>query len=355
MYGRIRGHEEGVDIGAGDQALSRSGKRIHPIPRNHIERDRVQTIVEDKYEKLKVQRGNNVTYIGLEIERIGNEFHVGMEKRINKVCEFYNITSEQKKPCRTNFTIRDEEAEYKGETTSKSKQVGKNCNTTEYRSIAMKNRFIASLVVPGVLFHCTYLASLQSSPTMQDYDDCLWLLQYIKSQISQRVIITSIGSNSPEIKVWVDASHKTYGTGRGHGGICIFIGDCKAAVYNKSNKIKPIVRSSADSEIIIMSSGILCGDYFRLFLEEIKFFGNVVYYEDNDACTSNSTQGTDDYLHKTKFMILHINTIKEYFSEPSNMARIERRSTDQMIADIHTKVLHGNRYQHHNNRLIGHY
>ena len=218
----------------------------------------------------------------------------------------------------------------------------------------MKLRYIAALVVVGVLFHCTYLASKQSSPTKLDYDDGIWLLQYMKSQISQRLIITAIG-NDPEIKVHCDASHNFYPDGKGHLGICIFIGMCKGAIYNRSNKLKPVTRSSCDSEILAMSSATLIGDFYRMFLEEITIWSYVVYYQDNNSGSNLMNRGIQENVTKKKYMTIHINDIYEYIDEKAHRARIERLDTSKMVSDIHTKPLKGKRYSEFNRMLLGHY
>jgi len=198
------------------------------------------------------------------------------------------------------------------------------------------------------------LATTQSSPTQRNWDDGLWLLRYINGRRGDRLVLTACGIN-PEIEVFCDASHNQYADGKGHSGISVFIGNCKAAVYNKSNKIKCTTASSTDAEIICMSSGVLIGDFFRLFLADFGNECSVVYFQDNDSSALLMRNGTRNYAGKKNYMVVHINSISEYLEEISNNARIVRMGTGNMIADIHTKNLRGEVYFEFNSRISGNY
>jgi len=135
------------------------------------------------------------------------------------------------------------------------------------------------------------------------------------------MIITPCGIN-PVIEVFCDASHNQYSDGKGHSGIVIFVGNCKAAVYNKSNKIKCTTTSSTDAEIMCMSSGVLIGDFFRMFLSGLGHDSEVIYFQDNDSSSCLMKQGTRDFTGKKSYMVVHINSISEYLEEISNNARM---------------------------------
>ena len=57
------------------------------FPPDGVERSRVLMLLETKYEKLKVEKGDQVTYVGIELtrDRTANVFLAGMKKRIEKV------------------------------------------------------------------------------------------------------------------------------------------------------------------------------------------------------------------------------------------------------------------------------
>ena len=313
------------------------------FPPDKVERNRVKNLLEHKYEALQIQDGKAVTYIGLEVNRESNCFHVSMKTRIQKICEKFGVASDEieRFPCRSGFA-------------SKEVDVSKKVNSTEFRSLVMGLRYISSMVIPGILFHTTYLATKQSAPTQQDWEDALWLLRYVNGIRDQKVVITACGKN-PILEVYCDASHNLYADGKGHFGIVVFIGNCKAAVYNKSTKIKCGTGSSTDSEIMGMSTGTLIGDFFRLFMMAFDQDCKVVYFQDNDSSTELMTNGTQDHAGKKSFMVLHINMIYEYLADIYNNACIRRMSTTNMIADIHTKNLRNPAYDGHNMKLTGNY
>ena len=266
--------------------------------------------------------------------------HLGMATRISKMADEFKRHGTKSFPCTDKLLSND------GNNTP--------INSTLYRSLVMTMRYVSSLVKPGTLFHTTYLASKQAHPVQKNMDDAYHLLEYFNQTKDEKVIITAMGSR-PILQVYSDASHGLYSDGKGQGGICVFIGECKAAIYNKSTKLPCTTTSSSDSEIVILSSGTLVGDFFMRFMLMFDVSCPIEYYEDNDSCSTLSQNGSTDYLHKKRYIINHINSIKEYLSDIDNNARIIRKATDEMTSDIHTKNLRGKRYHIHNAKITGNY
>ena len=121
------------------------------FPKDHVERDRVQNILENKYEAMKVQRGNNVVYVGLEVNRVGNHFEIGMNKRIEKLASKYNIKKGSKYPCTTTYMDNKNGQELYQDITG-------------YRSLVQSVKWISTCVKPELLFICSYLACSQTAP-----------------------------------------------------------------------------------------------------------------------------------------------------------------------------------------------
>ena len=125
--------------------------------RDGIERNRVVTILEKKYETLKKQSENKVVYIGIEIEYIPvkNEYHLGMKDRILKLCKEYNVSVPVHTPADTRtFMLKQDNS-------------NEECDVSEFRSLIAKIRYIVMRVFGEILFHVSWLSTKQRQELLQ--------------------------------------------------------------------------------------------------------------------------------------------------------------------------------------------
>jgi len=314
------------------------------MPTNGKERKRVIDILEKKYETLKKQDGDDVTYIGLELkrDRVRNTFEVRMTKKLQEMCKAWNVSTSVECPCKNVDVF-----------ISKAPDDSKPCNVTEFRSLVMSLRYIAMTVKPEILFHCSYLSTKQSAPTSKNLEEAMELLRYCYGSSDQPIIIKPMGE-SPDIHVYCDASFDIHKDSKSHTGKAIFIGNAGAAVHCSSNKQHCITRSSTDAEIVALEDATFLGAYFYDVLTELGVkVGTVYYHEDNESSIILVRTGTEEYDKKRKHCIRRINMMKEYFDDVDNHASVVSCGTLEMTADAFTKPLEGVLFNRHIGNVTG--
>ena len=121
------------------------------IPRDCIEYNRVKNILENEYEKMRVQEEVFVTYMGLEIERDweNKTFRTSTKRRVGKACTDLSISPSSKQiknPFRTHP---------KG--------------TQSYGDIKQYKSFVMTIFYMTSMYHAMLLATKQSCPFVLDW------------------------------------------------------------------------------------------------------------------------------------------------------------------------------------------
>ena len=316
------------------------------MPPDGVERSRVKGLLESKYEEMKEQRGERVTYIGMEIyqPKGSSRFHVNMSQRIKTMGADFGIVSPAK--------MRANPAKTAGSFMSPPSESHELLyDVKKYRSLVMTMQYI-SLVRPHLKFHVSWLASRQSSPTVVDWQKAVHLAEYMLSTADDVLTIKPSGENVV-IRVYTDASFDVHPDSRSHSGVCVFVGEAGCAVFASSNKQHCMTRSSTDAEIVAAEGGLFIGNYYRDVLEELGIDACVVQLQDNLSCISLVETGTRAYDKKERHMVRRINFLKEYVDRVSNRTSLTWCPTDEMTADALTKDLHAAPFEKHKRALLG--
>ena len=304
----------------------------------------MKKILEDKYEALKEQEGEKVTYIGMEITQREGRFYVCMASRIAQLEGDFGDLPRSKtppaNPARTqNFCVPDNEE-------CKMFQ-----DTKRYRSLVMTLAYIAN-VRPDIRFHVMYLATRQVTPTVNDWGRALHIAAYLKATQYDAMVVNAIGKDVV-VNVYTDAAYDVHVDSKSHSGVAVFVGEAGCCVYSSSNKQHCVTRSSTDAEIVACEVGALLGSYYRDVLQELNIRANVVQHQDNQSCITLCSKGTRCYDRKERHMVRRINFLKEYLDDMSHRASLLWCPTAEMTADILTKDLHGYAFALHKASLMG--
>ena len=313
------------------------------MPADGVERNRVKDIIEKNHGALQIQEGDMVTYIGVELTRdhVYNRFEVRQSKRIQKLCEKYNISKAAACPNQSSLLKED------------SSPLLNTKETSDYRSLVMSMRYVAMTSMPECLFICSYLATWQTCATHKNYNDAIHVLKYMYGRVDSAMYIYAIGSKDPIIRVYADAAFAIHKGSYSHGGIVIYIGGSRCAVYNSSSKIAAMVKSSTDAEIMEFESATYLGDYYKMVLEEIGYNPKVIYMQDNDAAATLVKNSCNAYDKKRRWVINAINSVYTHINDIG--ASVEACISSMMHADIHTKPLTGELFIYHRKMIRGDY
>jgi len=319
-------------------------------PKNSTVRDDTLAILERKYEKLKVQTGDKVKYIGLELHRNrdAHRFEVKMSDYLSKIGEVHHIDSEGV----SNIRNPASNARFSKPLSENDPKNYPFKDTLLYRSLVMSMQY-GTTVLPSVKYHVIHLATKQSNPTQSDYEAAVHVLKYMLKQKHKPVLIYACGEN-PDIYVYHDAAFDVYPDSISHSGISVFIGNAGAAIYSCSGKQKCMTQSSTAAEIVAGERAVTLGDYFMSIMRVMGHQCSVIYYGDNLSMICLVETGCRSYDRTSRHMIRKINFLHAYYQEPDNHAILLYCNTKDMIADIGTKDLHGSDFNMKEDILMGH-
>ncbi len=301
------------------------------MPRDGKERDRVKTILECVYSKLKVTREE---YIGLHVEwdKNNKRFSVDMNRYISKLVKQYRIAVGVRNPNTNKERIwsKDESLEI---------------NQTEYRSIIGQLRYIGQLIGGAALYPISILSTRQNNPTIGDYNDAIRVLKYFYHIRERKILISGYGQQKT-LHIWADASFANHADGKSQQGILIKIGNCPGAIYVGSWKQSALATSVGNAEVMCLGTASQYGRYFMDVLSEFgdEFKFDVVYYEDNKSCYDMVIGTAHGNVMKEKFMKVRINYLHEYINDVTNKATCVKVPTNKQLADSCTKAVYGKQF-----------
>ena len=300
-------------------------------PKDGIEKAILKDKLTKKYGNMKIQDDVSFSYVGIECKRHGDRLELSACKRIEKLCEKFNINSNASYPTKSDFLDFTKEYEdFK--------------DITLYRSLVMSMRFIAQIVKPEILFPVSYLSTKQACPTMKDWNDALHIAKYLRKTKDDSVWITPIGvSMNPVIRVYADASWRIFKDGTSQGGSAIFIGECKGAIYCSSKKIRAACGSSTDSEILEVYRSTYTVDYYSEVMKPMGYEPVVIYMQDNTSTISNILSGEPSWDKKRKHINHAIISTNQFMDETDGV--IESTFTKNLYSDYLTKPLQGEDFQ----------
>ncbi len=203
-----------------------------------------------------------------------------------------------------------------------------------FLSLLMKLLYLAKRIRPDLLYSISTLATRSQSPTSNDYECLIKILQYLNG--TQDFIYRIPVQDSLQLCAYIDASYNAHPDSKGHSGISLFLGS--VPIFTKSVKQKMVSTSSTECEIIAIFDAMPYILKLRNLLTELGIDQQpTVIKEDNlstiQILTSNiSSMRTVHYRNKVHFIhqFVHDSTIK-----------FEYCPTREMCSDILTKPLFG--------------
>ena len=229
--------------------------------------------------------------------------------------------------------------------------VGTEQEKLDFLSLIMSIMWGAKRTQQCTLFNVTSLASLSKYGTKDDFDDGLFLLQYINKNRNEYVKLKIVGK--VQLSVFVDSSSNLYKDARGHGGYVITIGDTYGGPIDScSAKSKLNGRSSMEYELFALH-GMLPNLLFLYdLLNELGYKqAPVTIFEDNKALIDLIKRGK-----VSSGVTKHINA-KYYYAKDlisRGIVKFQYCPTEWMIADVFTKPLTKARFKKLRDMLHNH-
>ena len=179
-----------------------------------------------------------------------------------------------------------------------------------------------------------YLSTKVNHPSANDNNKLTRVLEYIYE--TRHDVLSISSEHIYGIVGFIDASFGTHSDGKGHSGMCAFIGN--SLIIAKSSKQKIVTVNSTESELVALS------DYADLILKLDEFMKvqrvntyTPIIYQDNISTihivSNNNDKWRNIYIRGRR------NKVNQYINDGHLV--IDHISTGAMIADLLTKPLQG--------------
>jgi hypothetical protein len=193
-----------------------------------------------------------------------------------------------------------------------------------------------------------FLTTRVNKFTKGDWDKAFRVLQYLNGTKGIGLTLC-IGAEGPRsVHLYADASYGIHEDGKSHSAGVVTLGN--ATINVKSQKQKIVTKSSTEAELVCVSDTIGLAYHSKDFLEgqQIKIDG-INLHEDNTSTISLMVNGNTSNA-RTRHIRVRYFFIKERID--SNEVRVEHTPTDEMVADILTKPLQGEKFRRLRDMLL---
>ena len=282
-----------------------------------------------KYKEITVHEGDVHSYLGMNFDySVRDQVKITMKGYIDDLINLYDIQGFATSPADDSLFQIDPESPPLG-----SEQLA------EFHSRVAKVLYLAKRVRADCLCATIFLATRIQNATNQDWLKLSRLLRYINATKDIGMILES--DNIAQIYAYVDASFAVHSDMKSHTGSLISLG--KGAIHAKSNKQRLMTKSSTESELVGLSDTIPVVIWLRnLLLEQGYNVNPAIMYQDNMSTITMAKKGKS-----TNERTRHIN-IRYFFAKDkieSGELKIEYLQTEDMIADLLTKPLQGEKFR----------
>ena len=289
-------------------------------------------------EELKITYGKSHEYLGMALDIDNTYCEMTMTKYIDDLVKDnggYEQRIHQSPASQNLFHIGD------------SKPLSEERREWFHRAVA-RLLYLATRIRPDILLAVTFLCSRVTKATNIDAVKLQRVIGYLAgtSELGKRLGGDSDGSAT--LTSFSDASFAVHGDMKSHNGQFITLGI--GGILIKCNKEKLVTRSSTEAELVCLSDGVGLASHCAEFLKYQGLNITPVLMQDNMSTIKLAEKGksTSDRTRHIKIRYYFVNQ----FLENGEM-KVKYCPTDEMIADILTKPLQGEKFRSLAMKLLG--
>ena len=287
--------------------------------------------------ELKPSIGPVLSYLGMTIDFTNENYvELRMERCIDELISSSGMHREYSTPAAVKlFDIGD------GNALDSDK-----CKL--FHSLVAKSLYISKRGRPDISVAVNFLTRRVLSPTTVDWKKLERVIGYLKRTKNMGLRLNSLEDLC--IYGYVDASFAVHSDYKSQSGVFITCG--RGALYVKSTVQKLNTKSSSESELVAVSDGagqILWTRDFLIF--QGYELGPAIVYQDNMSTISLIKRG-NPASEKTRHINIRYFFIKDRVD--SGELKIEYMCTNDMMADVLTKPLQGEKFNQMRDCLLGH-
>ena len=211
----------------------------------------------------------------------------------------------------------------------------------------MKCMFLAKRGRPDIMTGVSVLSTRVLSPREDDWIKLVKMLGYLKTTINK--ILTLEADDVQVLKWYVDASFGTHADMKSHTGSIFTLGN--GAICSDSTKQKVNARSSTEAELISIDDKIAKIIWMKKFIESQGFEISLnVIYQDNTSTIKLAENGKYSSGKRTR----HFDIKYFYITDLINRKEVSIKycSSNDMLADYHTKPLIGEKFKNMRDKIM---
>jgi len=292
--------------------------------------------IERVYKKVTIHRGSVHSYLGMMFDfSEEGKVKVTMEGYVNELLRYAEAAGVAASPAADYlFVIRD------------SKPLSA-ADRERFHSLVAKFLHLAKRVRPDILPVVAFLATRVQVATEDDLVKLERLIKYVNGT-RELGIIMQPGDGPFKIRAYIDASYGVHADAKSHTGTFVCLGS--GALMSSSKKQRLVTKSSSEAELVGLSDGATPVIHMRDFLIAQGYdVGPALIYQDNKSTIALAEKG-----RSTSERTRHINTRYFFVKDRIESGELELQylPTDEMIADVLTKPLQGEKFRFLRNSLL---
>jgi hypothetical protein len=295
--------------------------------------------IESRFDKISRQPVNDVVFLGMHIQKCSNgDIQVDQRSYITDMLIEHNIYSTSTCPATVNIN-NDHSSDSIPSTDPKA-----------FRSLNMQLMYAATRTRPDILFATSLLATRSHEPTKTDHDRLTKILEYLHGTQTQLLTFARAGPLNPH--AYVDASFGLHWDAKGQTGFTIKPCKNSAGILNKCIKQKSVADSSTEAELLALHEAVKHIGWIADIYSELGFDVTPIdVYQDNKSAITICSHEVINYKGRSKFFNRKLFGIHEVVE--NNTIQLIHIGTEEMVADVLTKALAGNRFRKFSISLMG--
>jgi hypothetical protein len=205
-----------------------------------------------------------------------------------------------------------------------------------FHTFVMKAMFLCKRARPDIDQAISFLSSRVNEANEGDWIKLLRVLGFLKGTIED--VLTLEADDTNTLTWYVDVAFAVHADMKSHTGAIFTMG--KGAILSSSTKQKVNTRSSTESELVGVDDKISKVLWMKRFLEwqNFKVKTNIVY-QDNTSTIKLAEKGKESSGKRTRHFEIKYFYVTDLVGR--NEVKVIYCSTDEMVADYHTKPLTG--------------
>jgi hypothetical protein len=216
---------------------------------------------------------------------------------------------------------------------------------SQFHTLVAKLLYLAKRTRPDILLPISFLTSRTQASDVDDWKKLERVFRYLNGSRELGIVLEA--SKDPIVEGYIDASYGVHADCRSHTGMLITLG--AGPIEVKSTRQKLNTKSSSEAELVACSDMASQVIWTKNFLESQGIKATTKIYQDNMSSINLETRGVNS-SDRTKHVSIRYFWLKDRVD--SGDLEIVFKPTDEMLADLLTKPIHGKRFVQLRNRLM---